>query len=99
MEKEQAFPMESKGECNLYPGHSQCLKRINKGNCPDKENHGCSSKQRKHATDFDLRRIQEAHFMRALAEGKHLEPFPGEPDHTGAVKEILERSPSFKPYP
>lgn len=99
MEKTEPTLVIGKAECNLYPAHSQCLKRINRGDCPDKESHGCSSKQRKHATDSGFQVIQQAHFMRALEEGKHLEPFPGETDRTDAVREILERSPSFKPCP
>ncbi len=97
MERGQAFPMESKGECNLYPGHSHCLKKIEKGDCPDKENHGCGSKQRKHATDSDLQKIQTAHFMRALAEGKHLENFSSDEQQRKTAQEISEKHP-FRPF-
>lgn len=99
MEKEKVLLTDGKAECNLYPGHSKCIKTIDKGDCPDKENHGCGSKQRKHATDSGLQMIQTAHFMRALKEGKHLEPLPGERGISDEAKVVIKNGPTFSPYP
>jgi hypothetical protein len=62
--------------CNRRPGQSRCLKKIEDGACPTADKHICCSLQFRHATAFDLRKVQHDHFMQALREGKHLKPFP-----------------------
>ncbi len=63
-------------ECNQFPGHSRCVKKIEKGTCPTATAYTCCSGQRKHGTAADLQRVQHDHFIAGLRRGEHLKPFP-----------------------
>ncbi len=99
MENLVSVPVSGKTQCSEYPGHSKCLKKITKGNCPKKETHGCNSSQYKHGTDVDFQKVQTSHFMTSLAEDKHLEPHPGERALSEGKKELIKGGPQFRPYP
>lgn len=99
MGKPDSVPVVGKTQCSEYPGHSKCLKKIAKGNCPKKETHGCNSSQQKQGTDVDFQKVQTSHFMTSLAEYKHLDPLPGERALSDEVKEIIKNGPQFTSYP
>ncbi len=74
--------------CDSSPGKSECLGKIKKGACPTARSHECGSTQQSHGTESDFQKVQYRQFMRALAEGRHLEPFDDE-SKTSKFREIL----------
>lgn len=58
--------------CNCFPGHSKCLKKIEKGSCPGEEKNQCCSRQRanKALLPTKLQRAEDA--LRARKEYKAL---------------------------